>query len=184
MINKNIFNLKNKYLYKRIYQQYEFFVYVCLSFFVPFFIGHPQLVIGSLVNFFLIRTAQYYDIKYVLTICVLPSIGVFFAGTIFGVNSPFLIYYLPFIWFSNLTYIYVYKKQIFLKKNNKFFASIKASLIKTSILLGVTTTFVFIFGFPKMFFIAMGALQLITAVIGSFGSNIVYSLENKKVNKI
>jgi hypothetical protein len=184
MINKEIYDLRNNYLHKNIFKQTEFFVYLLLSFFLPFMIGHPQLLIGNLVNFFLIRTAQYYDLRYVLAIAFLPSLGVYFAGTIFGGNTSLLIYFLPAIWVSNLLFIYIYKKEVFLNKKNIYLSSLKTSLIKASLLFIVALGLVIIFNFPTIFLIVMGLFQLITAIIGSFLSSILFKIENKNVKKI
>ncbi len=181
MKNKDVFNNKQRYLYKQVYRQAEFFIYCFLSFILPFFIGHPQILIGSFVNFFLIRTAQYFDYKYVLSIVFFPSVGVYFAGALFGASTGYLVYFLPFIWISNLLFIYVYKKEIFLKKNKLYVASIKTSILKAGFLFFVALVFVYVFGFPKMFLVAMGGLQVITAIVGSLTSSYIFYLEHKKV---
>ncbi len=180
----NIFNLKNNYLYKNIFKQTEFLVYCLLSFFVPFLIGHPQILIGSLVNFFLIRTAQYFDAKYVLAIVFLPSLGVYSTGILFSNLTTHLLYFIPFIWISNLLFIYIYKQEVIFKKNNPYLSSIKTSFAKAGLLFLVAVIFVFAFNFSQIFLLTMGVIQLITAIIGSFLSSAIYVLENKNVKKI
>jgi hypothetical protein len=158
----NVFLQKQNYKYFNL-ETYEFVIYSVLSFFLPFVISHPQWLIGILVNFFLIRSAIHFRFKYVLPLLILPSLGVLFSGMIFGSNTFYLIYYLPFIWISNLIFILSYR--YFTK--NKFLTSFYSSLIKFIFLFIVTLIFVFIFNFPKMFFVNMGYLQFITAIIGS-----------------
>jgi hypothetical protein len=159
----------NKYFQKQDYKYinieiYEFILYAILSFSLPFLIGHPQWLIGILVNFFLIRAAIYFKFKYIVPLLFLPSLGVFTAGVIFGMNTNYLLYYLPFIWFSNFIFISSYR--YFIK--NKWLASFYSSAIKTGLLFIITLLFVFVFSFPKVFLVNMGYLQLITAIIGSF----------------
>ena len=138
-------------------------------------------MIGSIVNLFLIRTAQYFEYEYVLAISFLPSLGVYFAGVLFGVNTFYLLFFIPFIWLSNLIYIYFYKKEVILKKRNAFLGSIKTSIIKAGILFSVAVVFVLVFNFPSVFLITMGLIQLSTAIIGSFIASGIYRLENKNV---
>jgi hypothetical protein len=99
-----------------------------------------------------------------LPLLFLPSLGVLSAGIIFSTNTSFLLYYLPFIWLSNLVFIFSYRRFI----NNKWFSSVISSVIKFSLLFIVSLAFVFILNFPKVFLINMGVLQLITALLGSF----------------
>lgn len=181
MINKNIYELKSKYLYKNIYKYTELLLFCLLSFFLPFFIGHPQILIGSLVNLFLIRVAQYYDYRSMLAIVFFPSLGVYFASLLFGVSTSLLIYFIPLIWISNMLFIYIYKKEMIFKRKNIYIASIKSSITKALFLFIIALLFTIIFNFPSFFLIAMGIIQLTTAIIGSVTSSTIYYLENKKV---
>ncbi|MDD4049825.1 MAG: hypothetical protein PHX47_02335 [Candidatus ainarchaeum sp.] len=159
----NFYKQQQNYKYINL-EVYEFTIYSIVSFFLPFLIGHPQWLIGTLVNFFLIRAALHFKFKYLLPLLFLPSLGVLSAGIIFSTNTSFLLYYLPFIWLSNLVFIFSYRRFI----NNKWFSSVISSVIKFSLLFIVSLAFVFILNFPKVFLINMGVLQLITALLGSF----------------
>ncbi len=161
------YNLKNIYKYYNL-EKFEFIIYCLFAFVLPFIIAHPQWVIGILVNFFLIRSAIYFRFKYVIPIVLLPSIGVLAAGIIFGVNTHFLLYFIPMIWLANLTYVLSFKYLRFKKKTNLWLTPLIASIIKAAILFTYTSVLVFVFNFPIVFLAAMGYLQLITALAGGY----------------
>jgi len=164
----NFYKQKQEYKYINL-EIYEFTLYSLLSFFIPFLIASPQWLIGILVNFFLIRAAIHFRLKYVLPLVFLPSLGVLLSGVIFSTTSSFFYVFLPFIWFSNLLFIFSYR--YFIK--NKFLSSILSSFLKFGFLFIVSLILVFVFNFPKSFLIAMGVLQLITALSGSFLASLV-----------
>ncbi len=174
-------NLKNLLNYKEIYKFYnlkifEFLFYCILSFTLPFLIKSPQWIIGIIVNFFLIRSAIYFELKYVLPIVIFPSIGVFTAGIIFGVNTFYLLYFLPIIWIGNFLFILSYKFLRFKKNKNIWITPIYSSIIKSGIIFIFASIMVLIFEFPIVFLKSMGYMQLITAVIGSYLATISYKI--------
>lgn len=141
--------------------------YSLLSFFVPFFIAHPQYIIGIIVNASLILGANYVKGTKLVPIIIFPSIGVLTAGIIFNNYTIFLVYLLPFIWIANALYVYCYRYLRF-KTFNNFYSILGASGVKVMFLFSVTLIFVHINLLPNIFLTAMGIIQLFTALAGGF----------------
>jgi len=140
-----------------------------LAFFVPFTFGHPQWLVGTIVNACLFLGATYLSKKYWLPLAILPSLGVLARGLVFGQLTMFLVYFLPFIWLGNLILILVYKKTNF----------VLASLAKFLFLYLVVNIY---FGFhlvPKLFLIAMGLNQLATALAGGLIAFLILKLHGQ-----
>ncbi|MEK7664636.1 MAG: hypothetical protein AAB361_00675 [Patescibacteria group bacterium] len=116
-----------------------------LSFFVPFFLGHPQWLVGTIVNACLFLTAIFLPKKFFLPLIIFPSLGVLARGLVFGPFTPFLIYFLPFIWLGNLVLILISAANIYFKFHIV----------------------------PQMFLQAMGQNQLLTALAGGIISFII-----------
>jgi len=146
-----------------------------LSFFVPFTIGHPQLLVGIIVNACLFLSVIFLPKKYYLPIIVMPSLGLLARGIVFGSLTPFLIYFLPFIWLGNLVLVLAFKK---------LFSTGSVSIITAA---GAKFLFLFIvaniyFNFhlvPKLFLQSMGMFQLFTALIGGFVALIILKIYGK-----
>lgn len=147
-----------------------------LAFFIPFLISGPQLLTGTLVNCLLISGIKFIDKKNHLFLAVLPSVAAVLNGLVFGKFTIFLVYFLPFIWLSNLILI---RSIIYLKEKMSLSFSITVSVIlKTIILFGIALIY-FKFNFvPKVFLTAMGMFQLATGVLGG----LVYLGINKVIN--
>lgn len=144
-----------------------------VAFAIPFFISGPQLLTGSLVNCFLFLTSIYSSKKSQIAVIILPSIGALLNGLLFGKFTPFLAYFLPFIWIGNFILVKSFTR--FVRHSGEgrnpdwiptFVGMTLATLLKSSFL------FIFAFVFfklqivPQIFLTAMGIFQLITAVIG------------------
>ncbi|MFH1967780.1 MAG: hypothetical protein ABIJ84_00125 [bacterium] len=141
-----------------------------LSFFVPFTLGHPQWLVGTIVNACLFLGATYLPKRYFIPLAILPSLGVLARGLIFGPFTLLLIYFLPFIWLGNLVLIfsfrYVYSNVL---KNNRI-AYLSAAFFSSS------AKFIFLFLIaniyfklsivPALFLQLMGLNQLATALAG------------------
>ena len=158
----SIYNIKN------IEENIQMVLLSCIGFFLPFILGHPQILVGVIVNAMLIVGATYLKGLKLLQIILLPSLGVLTAGVIFGTYTMFLLYLIPFIWLGNAIYVYVYKYfnigQNLLKNN--FLGIGVASLLKAGFLFGITFLLVQLALVPVVFLTAMGVLQLTTALIG------------------
>lgn len=135
-----------------------------LSFAVPFSLGSSQFITGPLVNAALFASAIFLPQKLFLPIIVLPSIAVLSRGLIFGPFTPFLFYFIPFIWLSNLTLILVFKKSF--PKLGYFLSVLLAALTKLIILFSSANLYFKFHLVPRLFLQAMGVNQLITACLG------------------
>jgi hypothetical protein len=149
----------------------QMIAYSLVAFFVPFLIGHPQLVVGIAVNAALILGATYLKGYKLLPVILLPSLGVLARGMIFGPFTMYLIYMIPFIWLGNAVFAYGFKylMQRKLEKKNQVAnvimpilpATVKTVFLFTSALILVKLSIL-----PTIFLITMGVLQLVTALAG------------------
>ncbi len=156
----------NKNLYKFNYarENIEIILTSIVAFFVPFLMGHPQLLVGVVVNFMLIRSAYYTSLKRTLPVIILPSLAVFFRGMMFGNLTSQLIYLIPFIILGNFVLVLM-SKQFF--KNNKsiLINSSKGIIVKVAIIF-VGTVLVYVVGLVPLFFLqTMALLQIVTATV-------------------
>jgi len=136
-----------------------------LAFAIPFFVSGPQWLTGTLVNALILLVAtNKLPQKHWYPVAVLPSLAALSHGILFGKFTPFLLYFLPFIWLGNLilmkSYIYVCKKTV----------PILAIIISGS----CKALFLYIFALilyqlkivPGIFLASMGLIQLLTAIAG------------------
>jgi len=134
-----------------------------LAFLIPFLISGPQWLTGTLVNSFLFLSAASTK-KTKLTIVVLPSIAALTHGLLFGKFTPFLFYFLPFIWIGNLILISSFST---LKKTTPYPVAILFSSLFKFFAIYLSALFYFQFHIvPKLFLSSMGLVQLATAIIG------------------
>lgn len=158
----SIYDLKN------VEENIQMVVLSMIGFFLPFVLGHPQVLVGVIVNAMLIVGATYLKGHKLLPLILLPSIGVLTAGVLFGTYTVFLLYLIPFIWIGNALYVYVYK-HVNIKKHglkNNLLGIGTASILKAGFLFGATFLLVQFAIVPSIFLTAMGVLQLTTALIG------------------
>ncbi len=89
-------------------------IFSLAAFFIPLFLGHQQIIVGSVVNAFLITAGMHLKGYKVLPIIIMPSLGALSAGLIFGPLTKFLIIMIPFIWIGNALFVFTFKyfKQI------------------------------------------------------------------------
>jgi len=157
-----------------------------LSFSAPFSLGHPQWLVGAIVNTCLFLTAIFLPKKFVLPLIIFPSLGVLSRGIIFGPLTMFLVYFLPFIWLANLVLISVFKK-LFLYLNY-FFSVFLAATAKFLFLFMVANIYFELSLAPKIFLQLMGINQLLTALAGGAISWTIFNLyakhnsRNKRTN--
>ncbi len=150
-----------------------------LSFFVPLFLGHPQWLVGTLVNAFLILSAIFLPIRFILFLVVFPSLGVLSRGIIFGPLTHFLVYFLPFIWFGNFVLVWLFRK-LFPYLN--YLASLFLAALAKYLLLFISANVYFRFNIvPKVFLQLMGTNQLLTAISGGLLAWMVF-ITYKNVN--
>ena len=161
-INKRVYNFTN------LHENVELVIYGVLGFFVPLLFGHPQLLVGSIVNSLIVISALHHRGFKPFTLFVLPSIGALTRGILFGPFTIFLVYMLPFIWFSNFI-LWVLIKKIYIEKKKNYIIASFISSISKALFLFIIAFILFKFNvIPKLFLIAMGPIQLATAIIGTF----------------
>lgn len=163
LYNSNIYDIKNGT------ENIHLIVLSAAGFFLPFILGHPQILVGTVVNAMLIIGATYLKGHKMLPLILLPGLGVLAAGILFGTYTPFLLYMLPFIWMSNALYVYVYKhfniNSRTLKDNISGAGA--ASVLKVALLFAAAFVMVRMSLLPPVFLKAMGLFQLSTAVSGA-----------------
>lgn len=175
---KNFLNIKSKYNYMYEYvniknynysdkfQNIETLVLSLAAFMIPLFLGHQQLLVGSVVNAFLITAGMHLKGYRILPIILLPSIGALSAGLLFGPLSKFLLFMIPFIWISNSLLVFTFR--FFRKEKNKnYWITLLIGTILKSGLLFSAAFILYSFNIvPVIFLTAMGILQIYTALIG------------------
>ncbi|MFH0927793.1 MAG: hypothetical protein V1822_04400 [Candidatus Micrarchaeota archaeon] len=169
----------NEYELSLVQENMELMVYSILAFFVPFFLAQPQLIVGSIVNFALVLGALNMKGWKILPVILLPSIGVLFAGVIFGGLTPSLVYMVPFIWAGNAILVLSIKGLALWKKMNKALALVVGAILKSAFLFA-SAYVLFSFGIvPGALLAAMGILQIQTALGGGFAALILHDEKRK-----
>jgi len=150
-----------------------------VSFLAPFFIGHPQWLVGTIVNAGLFLAATYLPRKYFLPIVIFPSLGVVARGLIFGPFTWFLIYFLPFVWLSNYILIRIFS---FLSNRDKGYiiSVVLAAAGKFALLFLIANIYFKFSVVPAAFLHTMGLNQLATALSGGLISFLIYKVYGAK----
>jgi hypothetical protein len=149
-----------------IQENIELLVYSALAFLIPFTLGHPQLVVGILVNAAIVLASLNLKNYKLLPVIILPSIAVLSRGLIFGPFTMFLIYMIPFIWIGNFILLYAFRELKLKRKMNSIVTLIIGAVAKTAFLFGVAFLLVNLNVIPALFLTTMGLLQLYTALAG------------------
>jgi hypothetical protein len=140
----------------------------------PFVFEHPQLLVGSIVNLFLIYIALNFQKSQLIPSIFIPSIAVILRGSLLGSVTPFLLFLMPIIWLGNALFIIVIR-YLAIEKKSLILNLILSALVKALLLFSFTWLIVKTLSLPSILLIAMGITQLVTALIG--GS--VYYLLNR-----
>ena len=195
------YNLENRLSYGWAYKNMEMVIYLLMGFLAPLFIGHPQIVVGATVNAILATSAlRKISVNKAIALAITPSLGVVMQGILFGNLTKFIIYFIPIIWISNIIYMTIIRWNVkdnsekkntvfitFIKKNsqtNKLRAIVGASVVKTALLFGTAFILVMTNVVPKPFLVAMGGIQILTAIIGgSAAIGITYLLSIPSRNR-
>jgi hypothetical protein len=139
------------------------FVIYSLGFSIPLFISQPQLITGTIVNSFFFIASEKLDKKALYPILVLPSLGAVMHGVLFGPQTVFLIYFLPFIWIGNYLQVNVFS----LTKERNYLVRIFSSALAKYLLLFVAANIYYKFSVvPQLFITSMGMIQFATALMG------------------
>lgn len=142
------------------------------AFFIPLFIPSPQIVVGSLVNALLVLYALKLPSKSYTFVCLLPSVGALGNGLLFGISTPFLMYLLPGIWAGNLLFLWG------ICRMRGYAMGIRIGIgatIKSLIIFFATYVLVKLHVVPSALLIPMGAIQIVTAVIGGTAAAMIHT---------
>lgn len=134
------------------------------AFLVPLLVPGPQWLTGTLVNFFLLAFASEFPKKNMLAIVVLPSLGAVLHGVLFGVYTPFLLYFLPFIWLGNFVLVSTFKH--INASVSPFVGILVGSIAKVAVIYFAAIIYFRLSIVPSLFLTAMGMVQLYTALAG------------------
>ncbi|MFH1683048.1 MAG: hypothetical protein ABIA37_04590 [Candidatus Woesearchaeota archaeon] len=145
----------------------EMFSYSLLAFFVPLLMGHPQFVVGTMVNAALVLAALNLKGAKLLPVILLPSLGVLSRGMIFGPFTIFLLIMIPFIWIGNSLLVFSIKEFYLRRKYNKYLSLGIGISFKVAFLFSMACVLVKASILPVLFLTAMGLTQVYTAVAGS-----------------
>jgi len=167
---KTLFMHEQDYLISNYHELIETVVYSVVVFMVPFLLGHPQYVVGVIVNMALVLAAFNLRDGRLLPVILLPSIAVLSRGLIFGPFTMYLVYIIPFIWMGNFLLVYAVKR--FGVSGRKH--SVGKDFLSLGIGTAIKAGFIFagaylLFSFaviPKQLLVPMGIIQVVTAAIG------------------
>ncbi|UCD04453.1 MAG: hypothetical protein JSW73_02365 [Candidatus Woesearchaeota archaeon] len=148
------------------HQYFEMILYTSVCFFIPMFIGHPQIAVGIAVNAAIIVAALNLKGYKILPVIIAPSLGALSRGVLFGPFTVYLVYMIPFIWIGNSILLFSFKL---------FKLKLKKNYLTTLVLgAGMKSGFLFLSAYilyslsiiPAIFLTAMGIMQLATALGG------------------
>jgi hypothetical protein len=134
-----------------------------VAFAVPFFVAGPQWLTGTLVNAILFLAAV--RLRWTTrAVIVLPGIAAVLHGVVFGVFTPFLAYFLPFIWLGNG--LLIHTANVVRERMHWSIAVVVGAILKSSLLFLSALVFVRLGIVPELFVRSMGLIQLFTAIAG------------------
>ena len=163
-LNK-VSNLQD-YALRNVNEYFEMIIYSAVCFFLPLMMGHPQIVVGVIVNAMLITSALNLKGYKLWPVILLPSLGALSRGVLFGPFTIFLVYMIPSIWIGNAILVYTFKIMKLEMEKNYVFTLIIGALLKTGFLF-LTALALFKLGvIPVLFLTTMGLFQLWTALAG------------------
>ena len=177
LLNLTLFETK----YKQ--QVIELVAYSFIAFFIPFFVGHPQLLVGTAVNMALILSSIYLKRNFLLPVIFMPSIAVLSRGLIFGPFTIFLLYFIPFIWIGNFILALFFKGLYLKKKTNYFITLLSGSFAKAFFLFFIALLLFKLNLIPEIFLKTMGILQFTTAIFGGIAAFAIIK-SREKINSV
>ena len=131
---------------------------------LPLILSGPQIVTGTAVNTLLVLFALKFPKKHAFFMCALPGLGAVSNGILFGTYTPFLLYFLPFIWAANVLFVSLIRR---FRNNDTIFMVCISAVVKSASLFVAAYMFVSAHFVPEVFLTAMGIVQLGTAVAGA-----------------
>ena len=147
-----------------------------LSFVIPFIFDHPQLLTGTVVNTLLYVAAAKMDRKMIIPVIAVPSLATVLHGVVFGAFTPFLLFFIPFIWIGNFMLVEVFK----LERFNPVVRVVLAAGLKAVFLFLIANIYVSLRIVPGIFLTAMGVFQFATAVLGGLAAVVILKMSVQK----
>ena len=167
-INK-ITNLQD-YVLSNAAEYFELIVYSAVSFFLPLLMGHPQIVVGVVVNAMLVTAALNLKGAKLWAVIILPALGALSRGALFGPFTIFLAYLIPFIWIGNAILVYTFKMMKLEMKKNYVITLVTGSALKAGFLFLAALSLYKLGMIPALFLTTMGSFQLWTALAGGIAA--------------
>ncbi len=158
--------LTQEYRLSALQEYAEMVIYALVAFSLPFFLGHEQLLVGSTVNCALVLAALNLRGRMLLPVIILPSLGAYAAGYVFGTASSALLWMVPFIWIGNAAFVFIIKELSLSRKRGRAESLAIGAAAKASFLFLSAFALYSIGLVPASFLAAMGILQLATAFAG------------------
>jgi hypothetical protein len=138
-----------------------FTYFLCYT--IPFLVAQPQIITGSIINAIIFTASEKLDKKSLYPILILPSLGAVTHGILFGPQTFFLFYFLPFIWIGN----YIQSAIFSVTKKQKYPIRIAMATMAKCLPLFIVANIYFQMNIvPNLFVTSMGFIQLITSLIG------------------
>lgn len=150
------------------------------SFAIPFVWGHPQILVGTFVNFLLFASASFLPFELLLPVALMPSVSVLARGLIFGPFTWALIYMWPFIWAGNLVMCVIFKRIGGRGGIEGIGGMAVAAVAKAGFLFLAAFILFNLHVVPKIFLTSFGIMQFVTAIAGGGGWLIAGKIINKK----
>src|SRR3989344_8136799 len=149
----------NEYQYKNVVENIEMSVYTLVSFLLPVFIGHPQIIVGIAVNAILIMAALNLKGYKVLPVIIAPALGALMRGILFGPFTIYLVYLIPFIWIGNAILVFSFRWLKVRMNKNYFLTLIVGAVTKSGFLFLIAFLLFRLEIIPAIFLTSMGDLQ-------------------------
>jgi hypothetical protein len=170
---------KQEYVLQYKAEIIEMLLYTAVAFFLPVFLGHPQLVVGVVVNAMLVTAALNVKGYKLLPVIIAPVLGVLSRGVLFGPFTVFLLYMVPFIWLGNFILVFAFKELNLHRKMNAWLALLAGSAVKALFLFGAAFLLVSLGVIPALFLTTMGLFQFYTAILGGILALGVHAAKKK-----
>lgn len=159
----NVFQIKIHHL--SVYREFaEIAILSAVSLALPVFVGHPQILVGILVNAMIVRASLTVKGFKILPVLTLPACGAILRGVLFGPFTKFLLYLFPFIWAGNLTLSYLTKRNI---RKSMYVTIITSSIVKMFVIAIPAFLMIKLSIIPKALLLSMSLIQFITALVGA-----------------
>jgi len=126
-----------------------------------------QLIVGTLVNALLIKSAITTKSKKVFLLSLIPSAAVIVGGVLFANLTSQILLMLPFIWLGNFVLMFLMRRIHSEKKKGFALSAFFSSAVKTILLFAVAFIFYSQALVPALFLTMFGGLQFVTAMSGA-----------------